>query len=283
MSNVSWGFIFVPPGLVLVFWLLRKLFPAPTKAEKPPQKPSVSIEKKKAFQNYDGYGVGLILFFCFVNAIILSWLFSRLGTMYNASRFPDATFALTVAWPFYLLPAFSPGLLLAYYIADRAFRVIVGNRNYQEYRDYSNYVTNKYYGINWKALVRPFVILVIVTTIIPWYILTNWYVLFTPEYIVIKPWFSITSSTHQYSDIESIRTAPAWISIDRKEIVPNRQYIIQFRNGDKWVTQGGLNFSKTYGSPARLTSEQMAQILGYVSRKAGVPITEMKILNLSEP
>ena len=107
----------------------------------------------------------------------------------------------------------------------------------------------------------------------------NWYVLFTPEQIVIKPFFSMTRITRQYSDIESIRTAPAWIWVPKKEIVPMRQYIIRFRNGDKWITVGGFNFPKTFGSPGRLTSEEMAQILGYVSRKAGVPITEMKVLN----
>ena len=279
MSNVSWGFIFVPPGLVLTLWLLRKLFPPPAKVEKPTSRPSPSSKEKKAYQNYDGYSIGLLFFFWPVTTISLTWLFSRLGTLWNANRFSEATFVLNASWVPYLFPAIFPGLLITGYIADRALRVIIGNRIYQEYQEYSN----RRIGINWEPLIRPFIIIVMLTTIITWYMVINWYVLFTPEHIVIKPFFSMTAITRQYSDIESIRTAPAWIWVHRKEIVPIRQYIIRFRNGDKWITVGGFNFPKTFGSPARLSSGQMAQILGYVSRQAGVPIIEMKVLNPFEP
>jgi len=34
MANPGWSFIFVPLGLALVFWLLRKIFPAPAEPEK---------------------------------------------------------------------------------------------------------------------------------------------------------------------------------------------------------------------------------------------------------
>jgi hypothetical protein len=286
MSKANWGFIFIPLVLAIVFWLLRKIFPAPTKVEKPTKKPSPSLKDKKAFQNYDGCLIGLWLFFCLpVTSVILSWLFSRLGTIWYANRFPEATFILTASWAAYLALAIWSSISPSIYIACRALRVIIGNRNYQEWQEYSDYVGNRYYGINWKPLIRPFIIFVILTTILPWYMLIDWYVLFTPDHIVIKPFFSMTRITRQYSDIENIHTAPAWISKHKgdEEIVHNRNYIIQFHNGVKWITQGGGSFPQIYSSPAVLTSEQKAQILQYVSRKAGVPIIEMKVLNPYEP
>ena len=56
MADVNWSFIFVPPGLALTFWLLRKLLPAPAEA----QKPEVSL-KKEQFLNYAGYFLGFWL------------------------------------------------------------------------------------------------------------------------------------------------------------------------------------------------------------------------------
>jgi len=281
MSSGNWSFIFVPPGLALTFWLLRKFLPAPAKAEKAEaEKPEVSLNKEQA-QKYTGWCGVLWLIAWPVTWLFLTWLFSGIATLWYAKRFPEATFALTPGWLLYLLPAAFPSMATAAYIADRALRLIMGARNYQELDSY----TTQFSGINWQPLIRPVIIFVILSAIIPFLVMINWYVLFTPEHIVIKPAFSKSRITQQYSDIENIRTASAWV--DRRKgherIVPDRQYIIQFRNGEKWITKDGYNFPETYNSPARLTPEQKAQILAFVSQKSGVPITEMKVLNPYEP
>jgi len=205
-----------------------------------------------------------------LNWFLLTLLFSKLGTLWNGKRFPEATFALTASWLYYTFPALLPGGATAIYIANRALRLIIGEHNYQEY----NYYVKRY---------SSFIIIVILSGIIPLLALVNWYVLFTPEHIVIKPWYSITRTTWNYSDIESIRTAPAYVNREngREVIVHKREYIIKFRNEEKFTT--GWGFPGTHSSPARLNSEQKAQILAYVSQKSGVPITEMDVLNPYEP
>ena len=147
MSNVNWGFIFVPLGLVLVFWLLRKIMPAPAKTEKP-----LHPLKDKKFTQYSLGLMGLWVFIGAVNSLILCWLFSRLAIFWNTIRFPEATFRLTASWIDCFIPGFWPlGCLAGIYVALLFLRIIIGNRNYQEFRFYGDNLGD----INWEPLLRP--------------------------------------------------------------------------------------------------------------------------------
>jgi hypothetical protein len=158
-------------------------------------------------------------------------------------------------------------------VASGAFLTFLLVRHWlkSRYRDYIAYQNQKF-KVNNERLGPLLGILIISGPIIILAILLNWYVIFTPEKVVIKRLFSIEALSYRYSDIDGIHSAPALRALTGK-IVNRREYVIIFHDGQKWTT---------YFSPANLSSEQKGQIVLYVSLKSGVPITEKKVLNKAE-
>lgn len=255
MKGLQWSYR-------LTVWFFRQVFPAVAKYEKSPRSYD---ELKREFHRWEIFIFGLTILFGVLTGIIWCWLFSQLGA-WQVSRLPEAAIVLTASWLLWvpgLLMGVSTGALLSFLLV----RLVLKGR----YREYIAYQNQKF-RVNNERLGPLLGVLFILGPIIILVMLLNWYVVFTPEQIVIKSLLSISERSYRYSDIDAIYTAPT-LTIWTGKTVTRREYAIIFREGQKLTTNC---------LPALLTSEGKAKLLIYVSVKSGVPITEKTVLSKAE-
>jgi hypothetical protein len=239
--------------------LLCRIFP-PLGKYRQPARPFAEL--KREFQKWE-IGITLLIPVLTMGIGFIWWsLFAKLGD-WRFSSFPEATFILAGDRVKLIIPTFLLGGLTAGLVVDLLLKVLLKSR-YPEYIAYQNWK----FQINGEILGRLVGLIFVPGSIIILLMLINWYVIFTPNRIVIKPLFSFSEQSYHYSDIESLVSVPAITSwTGGKE--NRKEFIIKFHNGQEWTT----NFS-----PVRLPSKEKFQILMYVSLKSGLAVNEKKVL-----
>ena len=105
-----------------------------------------------------------------------------------------------------------------------------------------------------------------VVTLMMLVMLSNWYTLFTSDEVIVKRLFAVSKDKLKYSDVSHIVTAPS-LTAPNGNVVNRREYVIRFASGTSWTTNL---------APTDLTLDQKLHIAQFVSRRSGVPITEVK-------
>jgi hypothetical protein len=254
MKGLQWSYRFT-------VWLFRRVFPSVAQYETPSRP---FEELKKEFRGWEILVFCLTALFGAITGLMWSWLFYQIGA-WRFSRLPEGI-VLTASWLLWV-PGLFMGVATGGLLTFLIMRLFLKSRH----RDYIAYQNQKF-QVNNERMGPLLGIPIILGPIIMLIMLLNWYVIFTPEQIVIKPLFAISPLSYCYTDIESIHSAPA-VTTWTGKTVNQREYVIIFHNGQKWSTNL---------SPALMGSEQKTQILLYVSLKSGVPMTERKVLDKSE-
>lgn len=247
MKGLEWSYR-------LTAWFCRRLFPSVAKYEEPARPLE---ELKKEFRPWE------ILIFCLtvllgmITGLLWWWLFYRIG-VWRFSHFPQGAIVLTGSWLLWV-----PGLFMG--VATGAFLTYLLMRLWlkSRYRDYLAYQNQKF-RVNNERMGVLLGILITAGPLIILLMLLNWYVIFTPEQIIIKPLFALSKQSYRYSDVVSIRRVPALTGGLRKT-GDNKEYVIFFRNGRQWAT---------YYSPAPLTLKRKMAIIMYLTLKSEVQVTE---------
>jgi hypothetical protein len=95
----------------------------------------------------------------------------------------------------------------------------------------------------------------------------NWYVLLDANAFVIHDPFALKAERHQYSDVRTIRTAPAYVA-PNGQIVRHRDSIVTFLDGRHWDTDM---------IPRQLTETQERALVDLLSKRSNVPIEDIAV------
>lgn len=246
MKGLEWSYR-------LTVWLGRRLFPALARYEAP-SRPFEELQQE--FRPWEILSFALTVLLGLLTGVFWCWLFDQIGA-WRFGRFPEGSLALTASWLLWL-----PGLLLG--VASGAFLTYLLLRLWlkSRYRDYLAYQNQKF-RVNNEKMGIPLGILITVGPLILLLLLLNWYVIFTPERIIIKPLLALSSQTYRYADIEEIYPVPALTAWTGRG-GDGKEYVIRFRDGRKWATNH---------SPTPLPLKRKMQLVMYAILKSGVPIT----------
>jgi hypothetical protein len=247
MKGLDWSYR-------LTVWVCRRLFPSVAKYEEPARPYE---ELRKEFRLWEILVFCLTGLFGIITGLFWIWVFMKLGA-WRFSLFPQGALVLTASWLLWLPGLFMgvpTGAFLAYLLVRRWLK--------SRYRDYLAYQNQKFRVNNEKM---GFVLggLITAAPLIMLLMLLNWYVIFTPEQIIIKPLLALTAHNYRYSEVEDIRTVPALTAWTGKT-GERQDYVITFRDGRQWATSF---------SPTPLSFKRKAQIFMYVTLKSDLQITE---------
>jgi hypothetical protein len=93
----------------------------------------------------------------------------------------------------------------------------------------------------------------------------NCHVVLDRKEVRFESWFGLVRSTHPYSAVKDICTAP--MLRRGSQVVPRREWIVEFGDGLRWQ----IDFSD-------ITDKTKKAIATYVSQRSGKPIRELEIL-----
>jgi hypothetical protein len=263
MNSVLAAYVAAAIGVPVIFFLLRKCFPSLSVHELPT---SSLDDLKKEFFKWD-----LFYFACFISLAgatgYIWWVvFSKIELL-NAARFREATICVSATGYVWSFPAMVAGMGSGGFLADQLFQIILKNR----YSEYTFYQSAKY-KINVAKLGISAYIVTVAATLVMVLMISNWYTLFSADHVTVKRLFAVSEDELMYSDVSHIITAPSFIAPNGK-VVNRREYVIKFATGKSWTTNL---------APTDLTLSQKLHIAQFVSRMAGVPITEVKMLKKDE-
>ena len=274
LSGAWQGFIISSTFTPLLLLLLKKLFP-------PQRFPIETVrtfeELKKKYQKWE-FGSAFLFFGIAIPVTYYLW---KILSWYGNQRFEaleESSYSLVPVPFLWLLPAFLPSMIIGMILGGRIFQILLRDQQ----SEFSMYQRLKYEHAfsqggmpQWIRKVYnnsdgwefPFSgLLCLISAICVWLML-NWYILFTPNQIVINPLFGLSEVRYDYQDIDSIVASPR-LKAPIGNVVDRWEFVLHFRDGVKWSSN--MN-------PAEAREELKKDIACFVSQKSGAPIQEIPL------
>lgn len=203
--------------------------------------------------------------------LILLWCgFIRGIRHLTTHRFSDADLILRPEVSAWLLPMLFGGLLLLLLGVWITPRHIFGTEEYADYirlcRLKHGYCSDRI--ANSLLLIFPIPVLLLLVSV------ADNYTVFRKDAVILNPYLSFGTTTHSYSNVSRITTAPKLIAPNGKT-VHRRVYVIHFQNGDRWNSDSGPGI----GDGDDWTKSRIARL---VSERSGTPIWEQPIFQRGE-
>lgn len=200
----------------------------------------------RRFQRWETLGVVLMLV-----AMALSWGILTLAV----DLFPkhsDTVYRLGAGWWHWAIAAFCVGNLVATGPTHFLFQWWMGAEAYADFRRYQA----RKFGYDSRRLLLPFYVVFGAITARFVVLLWGWGVSFTPQAILIDPFWSGETIRYTYAEVLQIRIPEADGDVD---------LTLQFADGGWWSTRNIL-YAK---SP-----EQLRAIAAYASERSGLPVVD---------
>ncbi len=100
----------------------------------------------------------------------------------------------------------------------------------------------------------------------------DWSVRLGPDGLAVNRYFGVVEERHPYSEVVSIRTAPALVA-PNGNLVARREWVVAFADGRTWSTNGLLS-EPPEGEKRRFVDRLAA--------RGGVPVTEIEVFRMED-
>lgn len=161
-----------------------------------------------------------------------------------------------------------PAMVLGILTASLAIEIIYKGLLKERYREYVAY-QNMRYRVDSEAMAKLFYLCGGVLVAIFVYLVADWYALFTPAQIRINPFWGFRETTHTYTDIVSIKTAPKF-KAPSGALNNRRAYVVHFSDSSTWDSTQ---------QPSDPPEAIMRKLIVDISDRSNVPITELPLLS----
>ena len=240
--------------------LLRRWFPLPPGYET--EGPSLD-ELKPKYWKWEYYSQILIIVTTVPLTYVLSCLLVPLQE-WNTARYGPADFHLYFTPSLMNAPAMIIGFAMSWPALSLIYWALLRDR-FVLYVRYSNLEHDiDVHRVN-RRVFRPlfWFVLAVGVAVVP--AIMNCHVVLDRKEVRFESWFGLVRSTHPYSAVKDICTAP--MLRRGSQVVPRREWIVEFGDGLRWQ----IDFSD-------ITDKTKKAIATYVSQRSGKPIRELEIL-----
>lgn len=211
--------------------------------------------------------LGLLAFLLAIPSAWLLWLGLRGLSALHAAALPAAEVAWVAHPDYWATPAILLALMLMLPLSSLA-EVLALRERRDEYLAYQRLK----YRMNLARVghVLGAVMAVLAGALI--FLGLDWSVRLGSDGLVVNRYFAVGEERHAFSDVRSIRTAPALVAPNGNQVA-RREWVVTFADGRTWSTNGLLS------QPPEAEKRRLVERLSAIG---GVPVTEVELFRMED-